>query len=413
MCMHRAQRAAIGSDLPMLLVLAAINFTSLVDFLIIMPLGPQYMRLLNITSAQFGLTVSAYGIAAGLAGILVSIFLDRMDRKIVLLGVYAGFTLATLFCGLVSNYPLLVAGRALTGGFGGVLGAVIFAIVADVIPEERRGAAMGLVMSSLAMAFVFGVPLGVSLAVQLSWRIPFFALAGLSFLIWSLAVRYLPSIRMPIAEANEQQIARMLKALSRKDHQKALLLMVLMTGSCFLVLPYLSNYMIANVGIKEADFPLMYLCGGFCTIFSVILIGRWADHVGKPRVFCFVSWLAILAVLLLTNLPRVPVAAAVVITTFFMVCISGRSAPGMALVAGAVEPRYRGSFMSLNSSIQQITSGIVTYFGGLIIGKSATGEMTNFPLVGVVAVGCAFLSICLARFLKTRTVQTTGRLSAA
>jgi predicted MFS family arabinose efflux permease len=162
------------------------------------------------------MTVSAYGIAAGLAGILVSIFLDRMDRKNVLLGVYAGFTLATLFSGLISNYPLLVAGRTLAGGFGGVLGALIFAVVADVIPEERRGAAIGLVMSSLAMAFVFGVPLGVSLAMQLSWRIPFFALAGLSFLIWGLAVRYLPSIRMPIAEANEHQVARMLKVLSRK-----------------------------------------------------------------------------------------------------------------------------------------------------------------------------------------------------
>src|SRR5215469_5777799 len=359
MIMGRAQRAAIGIELPMLLVLAAVNFTSVVDFLIIMPLGPQYLRELNITSAQFGLTVSAYGIAAGLAGILVSIFLDRVNRKNALLGIYAGFTLATLFCGLVSDYPLLLAGRSLTGGFGGVLSALIFAIVADTIPEERRGAAMGLVMSSLAGAFVFGVPLGVFLATHLNVHIPFIALAGLSFLIWGLAVRCLPTIRVSMGEANEHQVTRMLQILSRKDHQKALLLMALMTGSSFLVLPYLSNYMIANVGIKEAEFPLMYLCGGFCTIFSVILIGRWADRAGKPRVFCVVSWLAIVAVLMLTNLPRVPVAAAIVITTLFMVCVSGRSAPVMAHIAGGIDARYRGSFMSLNSSIQQITSGVV------------------------------------------------------
>src|SRR5215469_7740657 len=281
MIMGRAQRAAIGIELPMLLVLAAVNFTSVVDFLIIMPLGPQYLRELNITSAQFGLTVSAYGIAAGLTGILVSIFLDRVNRKNALLGIYAGFTLATLFCGLVSDYPLL------------------------------------------------------------------------------LAVRCLPSIRVSMREANEHQVTRMLQILSRKDHQKALLLMALMTGSSFFVLPYLSNYLIANVGIKEAEFPLMYLCGGFCTIFSVILIGRWADRAGKPRVFCVVSWLAIVAVLILTNLPRVPVAAAIVITTLFMVCVSGRSAPVMAHIAGGIDARYRGSFMSLNSSIQQITSGVV------------------------------------------------------
>src|SRR5215469_543877 len=168
MIMGRAQRAAIGIELPMLLVLAAVNFTSVVDFLIIMPLGPQYLRELNITSAQFGLTVSAYGIAAGLTGILVSIFLDRVNRKNALLGIYAGFTLATLFCGLVSDYPLL------------------------------------------------------------------------------LAVRCLPSIRVSMREANEHQVTRMLQILSRKDHQKALLLMALMTGSSFLVLPYLSNYLIAG-----------------------------------------------------------------------------------------------------------------------------------------------------------------------
>ena len=403
---QQEQRASIATERLVLLVLAAINFTGVVDFLIIMPLGPQYMRVFNITSAQFGLMVSAYAITAGLTGILVGIFLDRMDRKKALLGIYAGFTLATLLCGLAPNYPLLLVGRAVTGGFGGVLGALILAIVADAIPEKRRGSAMGLVMSSVAMGFVFGVPIGVFLAAHLSWHVPFLALGGLSFLIWGLAARFLPSIRVALAETDEQPVARMLKVLSRKDHQRAFLLSILITGSGFLVFPYLSNYMIANVGVKETDFPLIYLCGGFCTIFSIILIGRWADRAGKPRVFCIVSWLAIASVLVLTNLPRVPVAAALAITTFFMVCISGRSAPAMALITGGIEARYRGSFMSLNSSMQQFTSGVVAYLGGLIIGKSATGEMTHFPLVGAVATGCALLSICLVRFLKTPVAET-------
>ena len=201
---QQEQRAAIATE-RLLLVLAAINFTGVVDFLIIMPLGPQYMRVFNIASAQFGLMISAYAITAGLAGILAGIYLDRMDRKKALLGIYAGFTLATLLCGLDPNYPLLLVGRAVTGGFGGVLGALILAIVADAIPERRRGSAMGLVMSSVAMGFVFGMPIGVFLAAHLSWHLPFLALAGLSSLIWSIAARFLPSIRVPLAEAERRR----------------------------------------------------------------------------------------------------------------------------------------------------------------------------------------------------------------
>ena len=197
--MQQEQQITIATERLMLLVLAAIHFTAIVDFLIIMPLGPQYMRVFDITSAQFGLMVSAYGISAGLAGILLGIFLGRMDRKNVLLGVYAGFSLGTFFCALAPNYPLLLASRAVTGGFGGVLGALIFAIVADVIPEERRGSAMGLVMSSVAAGFVFGVPIGVFLAAHLGWQMPFFALAGLSFSICGVAARLMPSARVPLA----------------------------------------------------------------------------------------------------------------------------------------------------------------------------------------------------------------------
>jgi len=155
--------------------------------------------------------------------------------------------------------------------------------------------------------------------------------------------------------------------------------MILITGSGFLVFPYLGDYMTANVGVKETDFPLIYLCGGFCTIFSVVLIGRWADRAGKPYVFSIVSWLAITSVLALTNLPRVPVAVALAITTFFMICISGRGAPAMALVTGSIEARYRGSFMSLNSSLQQFTSGGVAYLGGLIHWKINHGRNDTLP----------------------------------
>src|SRR5437016_4170411 len=128
----------------LLLVLASIQFTAIVDFLIILPLGPQYLRVFHIRPAQFGIIVSAYAISAGISGVVAGLFLDRLDRKAALLGLYFGFALGTLCCGLAPSYALLVGARLIAGAFGGVAGALILAIIGDVVPEERRGAAMGL-----------------------------------------------------------------------------------------------------------------------------------------------------------------------------------------------------------------------------------------------------------------------------
>ncbi len=237
----------------LLLSLAAIQFTTVVDFIIIMPLGPQYMRVFSITPGQFGLIVSAYAISAGISGIAAGFFLDRFDRKRALLGLYSGFTLATLFCAVAQTYPLLVAARALAGAFGGVTGALILAIVGDVVPEHRRGAAMGLVMSAFSIANICGVPLGLVLASHFNWHVPFFALAGLSIIVLAVMVRVMPSLRTHLLHLrDEPPTTRMLAILSGGNHQKAFLFMGILTftgsgagliapgnGACSLLCPSL------------------------------------------------------------------------------------------------------------------------------------------------------------------------------
>src|SRR3954454_8516755 len=198
----------------LLFVLAAIQFTTVVDFLIIMPLGPQYMRVFAINPGQFGLIVSAYAVSAGICGIAASFFLDRFDRKLALLSLYSGFTIGTLFCALAPTYPLLVAARVVAGAFGGVAGALILAIVGDVVPEERRGAAMGLVMSSFSVASVCGVPLGLLLASRLNWHVPFFALSVLCLVVFISAALVMPSLKSHLVHAQDQHpAARMLAVL--------------------------------------------------------------------------------------------------------------------------------------------------------------------------------------------------------
>lgn len=385
----------------LLLLLAAIQFTIIVDFLIIMPLGPQYMRVFGITPGQFGIIVSAYAISAGVSGIAAGLFLDRTDRRTALIWLYLGFTVGTLLCALAPSYSLLVAARIVAGAFGGVTGALILAIIGDVVPDERRGAAMGLVMSSFSVASICGVPLGLLLASHLSWHVPFFSLAVLSVLVLLAVARVMPSLRGHLHHAADQHpVKRMLTVLMHRDHRMAFLFMAVLTGTGFLIFPYISNYMVANVGLTEKQLPLIYLAGGSCTIFSLNWIGRWADRAGKRRVFYIMSVFALIPILTLTHLPRVPLLVAIGVSTLLMICMSGRTVPAMALMTGSIEARYRGGFMSLNSSVQQFSSGLAAYLGGQIMGQSADGRITRFDWIGYISVACALSCIYLARYLK-------------
>ena len=291
----------------MLLLLAAIQFATNLDFLIILPLGPQYMRVMHITPAQFNLIVAAYAIAAGISGVAAGFFLDRFDRKTALLWLFLGFATGTLLCALAPTYRLLVAARAIAGTFGGVTGAVILAIVGDVIPEYRRGAAMGLVMSAFSVASIFGVPLGLVLASDFSWHVPFYVIAGISVPILMAVFRFVPALRGHLDHARDQHpVARMLAVLMEPSHQMAFLFMAVLTCAGFTIFPTLATYMVYNVGLTEKQLPFIYLAGGLCTLFSMNWVGRWADRAGKLRVFTLMSLAASVPVLVLTNLPRVP-----------------------------------------------------------------------------------------------------------
>ena len=397
------------SERLLLLTLASINFTTVVDFLIVLPLGPQYMRVFNLTPAQFGLIVSSYALSAGIAGVAASFFLDRLDRRPALLALYLGFGLGTLFCAMAPTYPLLVTARIVAGAFGGVSGALILAIIGDVIPAARRGAAMGMVMSAFSVASIVGVPLGLLLASHLNWHVPFYGLAGLSVVVWLLTLRAMPALQGHLHHAtDEHPIKRTLAVLRHKDHQRAFVFMAVLTVSGFVVFPYLSNYMVANVGLTEKQLPLIYLFGGLCTIFSMNWIGRWADRSGKRLVFIIMSLCATIPIFALTNLPRVPLALAISTSTLLMICMSGRMVPAMALMTGSIEARYRGGFMSINSSVQQFSCGLAAYASGRIIGQSATGELTRFPWVGLISVSCILSCIFLSRFLKAPAVPVAS-----
>ena len=385
----------------LLLTLAAIQFTTVLDFLIIIPLAPQYQRVFHISTQQFQWIVSAYGLSAGAAGIVAAFVLDWFDRKRALLWLYAGFTLGTLFCALAPTYHLLVAARYVAGAFGGVCGTVILSIVGDVVPMERRGAAMGTVMSAFSVSSIVGVPAGLWIANYSSWHVPFYAIAVLGAVILIITAYITPPLRGHLQHAtDEHPVARTWAVMTHPDHVKAYLFMAMLTCAGFCVFSYIPTYMVKNVGLTDNQLPLIYLCGGLCTVFTMNWIGRWADRSGKLKVFTWMSLSTAVPILLLTNLPRVPVVAAIAVSTLLMICMSGRMVPAMALMTGAVEARYRGGFMSVNSSVQQFSMGLTATLSSYIIGEGPHGELTHFAINGFISIACAYFCIYLARFLK-------------
>jgi predicted MFS family arabinose efflux permease len=399
-----APNALLVKERLLLWSLAAINFTHIVDFMVMMPLGPQLTKLFHLSDAQFGLLVSAYSLAAGLSGLLISMVIDRFERKRALLWVYGGFALATLACGLAPSYGALMAARVCAGVFGGVLGALVQTIVGDAVPFERRGQAMGQVMSAFSLATVAGVPLSLWMAGTWGWHMPFFAIAAVSGLVMLLAWRSVPPLRGHLTGVSAQPpLAQLRRVLAEPNHWRAFVLSMLMLSGSFCIIPYITIYTTTNVGLRQEQVPYVYLAGGLATLFTARLWGKLTDRWGKVPMFRLISLAAVVPMLALTHLPVVPLPVLLVVTTAFFVFVSGRMVPGMALLTAAPEPSMRGSFMSVNGALQSAAMGVSAWVGGLMISRSPDGLVQGYGRAGWLAMLSTLMIVWLVGRLRLHT----------
>lgn len=396
----------------LLFILASAQFTHIVDFMIMMPMGDILQKELLITPFQFSMLVSAYPLAAFLSSLFGVFFLDKFDRKKALSVAYLGFVLGTFSSAVVPNtadpslnYALFIGTRLLTGLFGGILGALVLSIVGDVFALERRGKAMGVVSMAFSLAAVVGVPLALELVNQFdgNWHVPFYMVAGLGAIVSVILLLKVPSMRGHINDQRTKphpfETIRM--ASKNKNQQQALLFMVLLVLGQFTVIPFITPYMINNVGLSQEQIPLIYLVGGACTVISSPFIGRMVDRFGRKRVFYIMASSSILPLLFTTHLWPVSLFIVLTISATFFIAISGRMIPANTLLTAVVKPENRGGFMSLNSSVMSLASGLASVIAGSIVVQPGAGEpIENYNFVGYVAVAFTIAALLLARRLK-------------
>jgi len=390
-------------------LLAFLQFTIVLDFMVLSPLGAILMPALSIAPSQFGLVVSVYAISAAVSGILAAGFADRYDRKKFLLFFYAGFLLGTVFCGLAPTYPLLLAARIVTGLFGGVVGAASFAIVADVFPLALRGRVMGLIMTAFGASQVLGIPIGIFLATHLGWHAPFLMIAAIGLAVGAVIVARMQPVDAHLeATRNQHPVQHLWKTATSSRYGVGFLATMLLATGGFMLMPFASAFTVNNQHIALDRLPLLYAITGVCSMILGPLIGRLSDRFGKYAVFCVASSVVIAVVLYYTTLENAPLWKMIVISVVMFACVTGRMASAGALTSAIPAPADRGAYMSISSSLQQLAGGVASLFAGLLVHQSASGHMEHYPRIGI-AVSLATLVTVGLMYRVHRLVAVPAR----
>lgn len=388
-----------------LVVLMLMGFTNIVDFMIMMPLAPQLTREFGITTAQFGMLVSAYAFAAAIASLVMASIADRYDRKRVLLLSYGGLIVGTLACALAPSYSVLLIARVVAGAFGGIQTAIALSIVGDLIPDERRGRAMSLVMLSFSFAAVVGVPLSIYVAAHGGWHLPFFALSALCALLFLVAYRLIPSMRRHLVEGAKPVglIQGYTQLLSVPNHWWAFLTSALVILSGMMVIPFIAPTRVSNEAMSEAQLAYFYLIGGAVTIVTRPWIGRLTDQYHRPAVFYWLVIFSIAPIVLVTHRLGLGLGWQLGIAALFFIFVSGRFIPLTAMNAAASTPQLRGRMMSFSSAVQNFSTGIAAVIGGAMLSRSPTGVIVGYEAVGYLS--CLLAMAAIASAYKIRAVS--------
>jgi predicted MFS family arabinose efflux permease len=392
--------------------LALTQFTVVLDFMVMSPLGDILMKSMNMTTTQFGLVVSAYAFSAGIAGILTAGFADRFDRKKLLLFFYIGFILGTLFCGLANTYPLLIAARIITGIFGGVIGSISMAIVADLFLPQQRGRVMGFLQMGFGSSQVLGIPISLYLANSFGWQSPFLMIVGLATLIWLIIIIKMKPITQHLELKNDRNaLHHLLHTIAQKDYRIGFMSTALLSLGGFMMMPWGSAFAINNLHVTPDQLPILFMIAGIATLIIMPIIGKLSDKMDKFNLFAIASVWMICVVLVYTRLTPVPFWFVIIMNVLMMIGIMSRMVPSMALASSLPKMQDRGAFMSINSSLQQIAGGVAAAIGGMVVvQKDKTSPLEHYDTLGILITIILLFAIYMvyrvSKIVKIREIET-------
>jgi predicted MFS family arabinose efflux permease len=375
-------------------LLAFLQFTIVLDFMILSPLGAILLDVLRITTSQFGVVVSVYAFSAGTAGLLAAGFADKFDRKRLLLFFYSGFLLGTFLCALATTYHFLLVARLVTGLFGGVVGSISFAILTDLFPLEVRGRVMGFVQTAFAASQVLGLPFGLYLSNHFGWHAPFLMIAAVGLCVGLAIVVVLRPIDGHLSLPARHGPARhLLNTVSQGRYLRAFGATMLLATGGFMLMPFGSTFSVHNLGIRIEQLPLVYIVTGISSIIAGPLMGRLSDAIGKYAVFCIGSGVSMVVVGIYCHLGRTPLGWVMAINVVLFSAIMARMISASALTSAVPDPRDRGAFMSVSSSLQQLSGGVASSVAGLIVWQAPDGRMQRYPVLGYVVMSAMLATV--------------------
>lgn len=395
-------------------LLALTQFSVILDFMIVSPLGDMLMKSLSISPQQFGLIVSAYAFSAGISGLLTGGFADRFDRKKLFIFFYGGFIIGTLCCGFATTYPMLVAARIITGLFGGVIGSISMAIVTDLFPVEKRGRVMGFLQMGFGASQVLGIPISLYLANSLGWEAPFMLVVAIAAIIMLLIILRMQPITAHLALQHDRSaLAHLWHTISKGDYRKGFATTALMSIGGFMMMPFSSAYSINNLHITQAQLPLLFIVAGIGTLIIMPMIGKLSDKIDRFYITSAATLLMTIVVVIYTHLPPVSITIVMMVNVVMMAAIMGRAVPAMAIITSIPEMKDRGAFMSINSSLQQIAGGIAAAVAGMIVvQKTKTSPLEHFDTVGyvmiVISLLCLFLLGRVSNMVKAAQLKKSA-----
>jgi len=402
-------QAAASAPLPLnsyqklvIFLLAITQFTVVLDFMIMSPMGDILMKSMDLSTSQFGIAVSAYAFSAGISGLFTAGFADRFDRKKLLLFFYVGFTIGTFCCGLAPNYPLLVVARIITGLFGGVISAIAMAIVTDIFAMQQRGRVMGFLQMGFGASQVLGIPIGLYIATHWGWHQAFIWIAVMAaVIVVVIFIKLQPVADHLLVQQKHSALQHLWRTFAKRKYRIGFLTTALLSVGGFMMMPFGSAFAINNLKVTELQLPLLFMVTGVCALVVMPFIGSLSDRVDKFKIFTIASlWMMAMA-LIYTNLGPSPLLLVMFLNVMMMSGVMSRIAPATALVTAIPGPDDRGAFMSINSSLQQVAGGIAAAVGGLIVVQPTKySPLQNYNVLGFIMVAMGLANIYMVYRVK-------------